>query len=158
MLPEIGENNTEITFSQLDGATAPSTKETIQMPEAISLKRLISRLGDMPCSLRSPNLSALHFFVWGYLKGKAYIGMPDTLKLQQLKQNIIEKSNNILPETLSKVMNSIACHCLTNNGVHINRFLFILRYIILLYTWIYIKLWNSLFHSELTKLCHHFYF
>jgi hypothetical protein len=36
------------------------------------LGRLISRFGDVPWPPRSPDLSSCDFFLWGYLKGRAY--------------------------------------------------------------------------------------
>ena len=73
---------------------------TQEMLKAIFPNRLISRFGDVPWPPRSPDLSAPDFFLWGYLKGKVYIEMPDTL--QQLKRSIIQEINNISPEALGK--------------------------------------------------------
>ena len=100
--------------------TAHTAKETMQMLKAIFPNRLIYRFGDIPWLPRSPDLNAPDFFLWGYLKEKVYIEMPDTLK--QLKRNIIQEINNISQETLMKVMNSTverARQCLTNNGGHL---------------------------------------
>ena len=74
---------------------------------------------------RSPDLNVSDFFLWGYVKEKVYIEMPDTL--QQLKRNIIQEINNISQETLMKVMNSTverARQCLTNNGGHLKDIVF----------------------------------
>ena len=122
LLPDIGgENNTEITFFQQNGATAHTAKETMQMLKAIFPNRLIYLfLGTPDLNLNAPN-----FFLWRYLKEKVCIEMPDTL--QQLKRNIIQEINSISQETLMKVMNSTvekARQCLTNNGGHLKDIVF----------------------------------
>ena len=61
---------------------------------------LISRFGDVPWPLRSPD-----FFLWGYLKGKNYINMPNTL--HEFKNNIIKEINRITLDILEKVMENI---------------------------------------------------
>ena len=90
------------------------------MIKAVFSNRLTSRFADALWPPRSPDLNDPDFFLWGYLKEKVCIEMPDTL--QQLKRNIIHEINNISQETLMNVVNSTverARKCLTNNGSHL---------------------------------------
>ena len=65
----------------------------MQILKAIFPNGLISRFGDIPWPLRSPDLNASDFFLRGYLKVNVYFEMPDTL--QQLQRNIIQEIDNI---------------------------------------------------------------
>ena len=49
----------------------------------------ISCFSDFTWPLRSPDLTALYFFLWGYLKCKVYANMPKTI--QELKAIIREE-------------------------------------------------------------------
>ncbi|GBP23624.1 hypothetical protein EVAR_80241_1 [Eumeta japonica] len=48
--------------------------------------KLISRRGDIPWPPRSPDLSPMDFFLWGYLKTKVYETNPPSF--DELKENI----------------------------------------------------------------------
>ena len=118
LLPEMRNMNVENIFFQQDGATAHTTRESLEVLSEIFPHRLISRFGDAPWPPRSTDLSPLDLFLRGYLEEKIYIEMPDTM--QELKLNITQEMNSIAPDTLSKVMNSAvkrALCCLTDNGV-----------------------------------------
>ena len=74
---------------------------------------------------RSPDLTPPDFFVWGYLKGKVYINIRNTL--HELKNNIIEEINRTTPDTQEKVMENTARRirlCLNNNGEHLKDIIF----------------------------------
>jgi len=59
---------------------------------------VISCVGDVPGPPRSPDLTALDFFLWGYLKSKAYRRCP--VILNALKQAIQDTNINISEVTL----------------------------------------------------------
>lgn len=123
--PEVEDMNTENIWFQQDGATAHTARETMDMLRMNFPQRVISRFGDVPWPPRSPDLSPLDFFLWGYLKGKVYIDKPNTL--QELKLKIIQEISRITPDMLSAVMNSVikrARLCLTNNGNHLKNIIF----------------------------------
>ena len=77
------ENNPQLWFQQ-DGATAHTARPTVALLHKTFCVYLI--LTRPPCSL---DLTALDFFLWGYLKGKVYANKPRTI--QELKANIREK-------------------------------------------------------------------
>jgi len=77
--------------------------------------RVISRNGGIPWPAISPDLSARDFFLWGYLKGKAYTYCPKYVIV--LKQ---EESKNI--PTTRKVMADVrdrAEESLRKGGSHL---------------------------------------
>ena len=69
---------------------------------------------------RSPNLTVLDFFLWGYLKSKVYASKPKTI--DELKCNIRAKIAAITPEMLANVMQNArkrAAFCVLNGGGHL---------------------------------------
>jgi len=115
----------EAIWFQQDGATAHTAGETMELLRRHFPNRIISKNGDLTWPLRSPDLSAPDFFLWGYLKEKVYINKPRTL--EELKTNIQEQIALITPETLQKVMeNSMqrAYSCLNCNGSHLQDIIF----------------------------------
>jgi len=83
----------------------------------------IGRRGPVEWPPRSPDLTPLDFFLWGYLKSKVYISKPQNL--EDLKDNIKEEISKIDPNTLQKVIRNWLkriklCHDL--NGRHIEQF------------------------------------
>jgi len=116
--------NTENIWFQQDGATAHTAMETMDMLR-MNFPRVISRFGDVPLPPRSPDLTPLDFFLFGYLKGKVYIDKPNNL--QEFKLKINQEISKITPENLNAVMNSIIKRvrlCLTNNGNHLRDIIF----------------------------------
>ena len=64
--------------------------------------RIISKSGDVRWPMRSPDLTAPDFFLWGYLKDKVYANNPQTI--EALKENIRHEIAAISPETLRNAM------------------------------------------------------
>ena len=101
LLPQLQDLNMHNLWFQQDGATPHTARETIAILRAAFPGRLISRFDDVPWPPRSPDLTPPDFFLWGgYLKGKVYINMPNTL--HELKNKIIEEINRITTDTLEK--------------------------------------------------------
>jgi len=76
--------------------------------------RWIGRKGQIEWPPRSPNLSPLDYFLWGYLKGKVYAAKPRNLK--ELRR-IIEEAALIAPEFLRNAISSFydrIAHCQTS--------------------------------------------
>ncbi len=68
---------------------------------------------------RSPDLSLLDFFLWGYLKNCVYMTAPQNLK--DLKGNIAREIENINQKTLKHVFSNLMkrCRiCKANSGGH----------------------------------------
>ena len=69
---------------------------------------------------RSPDLSPLDFFLWGYLKSKVYNPRPATL--DPLEQNIRAQAALLDPAMINRAildMRSRAKRCIANNGGHV---------------------------------------
>ena len=73
-------------YFQQDGATCHTTRLNMDILSQHFPGRLISRHGDVEWPARSPDLSSLDFFLWGYLKSQVYKSNPSTL--QELKAAI----------------------------------------------------------------------
>ena len=86
-MPEMRNMNVENIFFQQDGATAHTARESLEMLRDIFSHILISRFWNVPWPLQSPDLNPLDLLLWGYLKEKVYIEMPDTL--QELKEILL---------------------------------------------------------------------
>ena len=89
-------------FFQQDGATCHTTRKNMTVLRSRFLGQMISRFGDIEWPARSPDLSPLNFFLWGYLKGTVYRENPTTL--EQFKEAIQTEIRLIIPEMISAVM------------------------------------------------------
>ena len=65
-------------------------------------QHVISRRGDVSWPARSPDLSACDYFLWGYLKSRAFISKPKTIA--ELKQMIKEVIAAIPEQMTRRVM------------------------------------------------------
>jgi hypothetical protein len=71
-------------------------------------EHVISLLGELPWPARSLDLSACEYFLWGYLKAKAYTTRPrtiDNLKIEIRKQ-ISATPENMLSQALAGKLES----------------------------------------------------
>lgn len=68
--------------------------------------KVISLGGDIKWPPRSPDLSPLDFYLWGYLKGRVYNNNPKTLT--ELKSNIRQEISGIGKVVLSRVIENFA--------------------------------------------------
>ena len=87
---------------QQDGATSHPAGQTIDLLKGKFGNRLISRNGPVEWPPRSCDLTPLDFFLWGYLKSKAYANNPTTLK--ELKNNIEREIANISASMCERVI------------------------------------------------------
>jgi hypothetical protein len=63
---------TQTFWFQQDGATAHTTRTSMQVLNEMFPDRMISRRGNIEWRARSPDLNACDFFLWGHLKSKVY--------------------------------------------------------------------------------------
>ena len=106
--------NTATTWFQQDGATAHTARTSLRFLEDIYEDRVISK-GIWPA--RSPDLTPLDFFLWGYLKGRVYKNNPQTI--DELKAAITLEIQGILQITLHKTFENMmkrARKCQEVNG------------------------------------------
>ena len=106
---------------QQDGASCHTSAMTIATLQDFFGDRLITK-GLWPP--RSPDLSSLDFFLWGFLKDKVYLNKPQTL--QELQSNIKREIGYINRDILERVSINMIKRlniCLRENGNHFQQFL-----------------------------------
>ena len=65
----------------------------------------IGRRGSFEWPARSPDLTLLDFFLWGYLKSRVYINSPNNLK--NLKEKIRIEMANITPDIIERAIQGV---------------------------------------------------
>ena len=117
---EIIDMDVDNMWFQQDGATCHTARETLNLLRTRFGGRIISRNGDVNWPPRSCDLTPLDYFLWGYVKSKAYENNP--LTIQQLKQEISRIIRDITPEMCLEVMENfnkrIVC-CRRSRGGHL---------------------------------------
>jgi len=102
---------------QQDGVTCHTAMENMTLLRGPFPGKLISRFGDVEWPARSPDLSSLDFYFWGYLKERVYRDNPKTIA--KLKEAITTEIRSIGPGVNSAVMNSMkecAQICIQSGG------------------------------------------
>ena len=125
LLPHLEHLGLSNLWFQQDGATPHTARLTMEILREAFSDRIISRFSDFSWPPRSPDLSPLDFFLWGYLKGRVYITKPSSL--EELKSNIMGEINMITSDTLGKVMENAVKRmhaCLDTNGDHLRDIIF----------------------------------
>lgn len=115
--------NLEITFQQ-DGAPAHYYFAVRRYLDEEYPGRWIGRRGPVEWPARSPDLTPLDFFLWGYLKSKVYSTAPDSIDV--LKQRIVEECRAISPDTFYRVrqeFNNRMFYCQEVDGAHFEQLL-----------------------------------
>lgn len=100
--PAFAELNVQNAWFQQDGATAHTSRASLQLLREMFPGRLISLRGDIPWPARSPDLTPCDFFLWGYLKGQVFKHRPRTVR--ELKDVMRLESRRIPHEMLVRVM------------------------------------------------------
>ena len=86
--PNLPPNSGTLWFQQ-DGATAHTAMISIVAFRHLFPQRVISSFGDVPWPPRSPDLTAPHFFLWGYLKSEVYSTRPTDLHALKVKRTVL---------------------------------------------------------------------
>lgn len=114
----------EQVWLQQDGAPPHYALLVRQYLDQTFPGRWIGRRGAMEWPPRSPDLTPLDFFFWGYLKDRVYVQKPDNLA--DLEAKIRQEIRNIGPEILRNVndgfYNRLAL-CQQVNGEHFQHLL-----------------------------------
>ena len=87
---------------QRDGATAHTSRRAMGILREMFLGHLISLRGDLGWPVRSLDLNPCNFFLWEYLKSKAYINCPRSI--EQLKDAIRQEITAISHEMTRHVI------------------------------------------------------
>lgn len=113
------------TWFQQDGATPHTARETMALLRDLFPNKLISRFADLPWPPRSPDLTPMDFFLWGYLKSKVYETAPPTISA--LKENIVREVNGIPTSLLQRVARNTEARfqeCIRRDGKHLDEIIF----------------------------------
>ncbi|KAG4068807.1 hypothetical protein HA402_002498 [Bradysia odoriphaga] len=125
LVPELhfrGYETENIVFQQ-DGAPPHFTRFVRQWLDQ-NFPQWIGRAGPFPWPARSPDLTPLDFFLWGYVKHQVYQKRPSDIP--DLKQRIREVFSLITPEMLQRVQQGIQYRlrlCIDKQGAHIEHVL-----------------------------------
>lgn len=113
------------TWFQQDGATSHTSNRSLPRVREIFPNKLISRRGDINWPPRSPDLTPMDFFLWGYVKSKVYANKPTSLA--QLKENIRHEMAAITETTCRAVIGNFSARlneCRERNGLHLDDVIF----------------------------------
>lgn len=95
------EINRNIWFQQ-DGATPHYAAVVRAYLNQVFPHRWIGRRGEIEWPARSPDMTPLDYFLWGYLKSKIYSNKP--ININDLKNRIMHEINKISAEMLQNVL------------------------------------------------------
>lgn len=115
----------EETWFQQDGATCHTSNQSLAAVNQLFPEKVISRRGTINWPPRSPDLSPLDYFLWGYLKEKVYTNRPRTLL--QLKHNIHTEMAVISREMCRRVTANLRVRlveCQQREGQHLDNIIF----------------------------------
>lgn len=108
-------------FFQQDGASIHSTVAVRQWLDTNFPGKWIGRYSVNPWPARSPDLTPMDFFLWGYLKTKVYKHRP-FINVDHLEDTIRYHVENITPAVLIKVrkaMEQKTITCIERDGRHV---------------------------------------
>ena len=116
--------NDTIWFQQ-DGAPAHYARQVREYLDDVFPNRWIGRRGFLEWPARSPDLTPLDFFLWGYLKNKVYKTKPQDL--DDLKERITREIREITPDILYNVRGEFYHRLGVCQQVHGEHFEYLLR-------------------------------
>lgn len=90
---EIAGDDYDVTWFQQDGAAAHFGRHVRAFLDVQFPRRWIGRRGEIEWPARSPDLTPLDYFLWGYLKSKVYATKPNNL--EELRNRIMQEAARI---------------------------------------------------------------
>lgn len=112
------------TWFQQDGAPPHFGVDVRRYLNEVFTERWIGRRGTIEWPPRSPDLTPLDYFLWGYLKERVYRNNPQTL--DELRHNIIDEIHAIPREVIQRATQSFynrIGYCQEVHGGHFEHFL-----------------------------------
>uniref|UniRef100_H3AR58 Tc1-like transposase DDE domain-containing protein n=1 Tax=Latimeria chalumnae TaxID=7897 RepID=H3AR58_LATCH len=100
-----------------DGAPCHYDLNVRQLLNAIFPEKWIARCGPIAWPPRSPDLSPLDYFLWGYVKTVVYLSKPQSL--DELRARIMNAIHEITQQQLENVFNELENwieRCITKDG------------------------------------------
>jgi hypothetical protein len=114
LLPQVANHNLPHIWFQQDGVTAHTARQSMAVLQPPFRGRLVSRFGNINHPARSPDLTTPDFFLWGYLKSQVFATRPQTLAVQEIPLDM-----------LNRVMQAfIREECVQRNGEHLHGVIF----------------------------------
>ena len=115
----------EFIWFQQDGAMAYTSRRSLAVLRNMFPGHVVFLLGDIGWPPRSLDLTPCDYFLWGYLKAKAFQHRPRNM--EALKEAIRNKVAAILPEMVRRVMENFRgrlTECINNGDRHLSKVLF----------------------------------
>lgn len=116
----VPENQFHQVWFQQDGCPAHNFREVnILLAETFGDK-VIANSSAVPWPARSPDITPLDFYLWGYVKNEVYEFNPPANK-NELEQRVLNILSNINRNTLQRVTKTVLkkCQqCINKNGRH----------------------------------------
>lgn len=113
------ENRHNFEYFQQDGAPPHNSHICVDYLDEILPQHWIGTNGFIRWPPRSPDITPMDFFLWGYIKDKVFSTTPQNV--EDLKARIQQACNTVTPEMLSNVLNAVprrARLCIRNRGGH----------------------------------------
>lgn len=117
-------NIDERIYFQQDGAPPHYAANVRAFLNAFFRNKWIGRRGTIEWPARSPDLTPLDFYLWGYLKSKVYATKPRNI--EELKERIRQEIQLITPEVLRSLQREFyhrLALCQEVNGFHFEQLL-----------------------------------
>lgn len=112
------------TWFQQDGAPAHNSRVVREYISARFPEKSISTYSVTPWPARSPDLTPLDFFLWGYIENCVYKQNFETE--EELRQLVLAAFHSVTPQMLTNVLNNTVLRsylCLENDGNHFEHLL-----------------------------------
>lgn len=123
-LDELTVNEYVNIIFQQDGAPPHNAQININHLNAMFQNNWIGTRGPIHWPARSPDITPLDFFLWGYVKNEVYLTPPNNI--DELKDRISEAIANISNDVKLNVVRSVTrrCElCTEKNGQHFEQYL-----------------------------------
>lgn len=110
----------ESQWFQQDGATPHTATATMRHLNELFGENVISKKSAFPWSPRSPDLSPLDFFLWGYCKDNVYHNNPqNVIELQRSVEDFIANIPREMCERVIENFKHRVTECISRRGDHI---------------------------------------
>lgn len=113
-----------LLYFQQDGAPPHNSRVVMDYLNETYGPQLISNQGHIRWPARSPDLTPLDFFLWGYIKGQVY--KTPVMTIEDLEFRIRRAFNSITPQMLRNVTSNTivrARRCIDCDGGHFEQYL-----------------------------------
>lgn len=113
-----------VVYLQQDGAPPHNCREVSQYLHRTFDQQWIGTNGPVLWPARSPDLTPLDFFLWGFLKNRVFQTQVETL--EELRQRIVTAVRQVSPQMLQNLVLAVSNRarlCREQNGGHFEQFL-----------------------------------